>query len=190
MRLDEALPAYDFRERHARRIAAPPQRVDEAVRAVTLGDMPVARLLFAIRSVPGRARGRTRRTRPTDVPLLERALRLGFGLLGDEPGVEVVVGMMGQPWKLAGGEWRLFDRPEEFVAFAEPGFVKAAMNFRFEPEASGTLLTTETRILATDDLSRRRFRRYWLVIRPGSGLIRRDWLRAAECRSYSGSPSK
>jgi len=40
------------------------------------------------------------------------------------------------------------------------------------------LLTTETRIYATDASSRRAFARYWRVIYPGSSLIRRMWLRA------------
>jgi hypothetical protein len=180
--LDEALPAYDFRERHARHVAASPDRVDEAVRAVTIGDMPLARVLFALRAAPARLIGRAVRPRPTDAPLLGYVLRFGFGLLGDERGDEVVVGMIGQPWKLVAGESRRFERPAEFLAFAEPGFVKAAMNFRFEAQGAGTRLTTETRVLATDPHSRRRFRRYWLVIRPGSGLIRRSWLRAAERR--------
>jgi hypothetical protein len=188
--LDDALPDYDFRERHARRIAAPPERVDRAVRAVTIDDMPLARLLFAIRATPGRLHSGTRRSRPKDVPLLEYALRLGFGPLGDRPADEIAVGMIGQPWKLTGGEWRLFEEPGDFSTFAEPGFVKAAMNFRVEAAGQGTLLTTETRILATDPLSRRRFRRYWFVIRAGSGLTRLSWLRAAERRAYAGSPSK
>jgi hypothetical protein len=118
------------------------------------------------------------------VPILEQALDLGFGVLGDKPGDEVVVGMIGQPWKLAGGgETRWFERPEEFVAFDEPGFVKAAMSFRFEPVGAGTRLSTETRVLATDAISRRRFWRYWLAIRAGSGLTRRAWLRAAARRA-------
>jgi hypothetical protein len=187
LKLEEALPEYDFRERHVRHIEASPERVDKAVRAVTLGDMPLAQVLFALRAVPARLVRRPRRERPMDVPLLGHALNLGFGPLGDERGEEVAIGMIGQPWKLAGGEWRRFELPEEFVAFAEAGFVKAAMNFRFEPHGSGTRLTTETRVLATDHASRRRFRRYWRVIRPGSGLIRRSWLRAAERRACGGS---
>jgi hypothetical protein len=131
--------------------------------------------------VPARV-GRRRRPAPVDVPLLGHALTLGFGVLGEERGVQVAVGMIGQPWKLAGGETRRFQQPEEFVAFAEPGFVKAAINFCFEVQGNGTLLTTETRVRATDPASRRRFRRYWFVIRPGSGLIRRSWLRAAQRR--------
>ena len=47
----------------------------------------------------------------------------------------------------------------------------------------GTLLTTETRIQATDDQARRSFRRYWRVIYPGSAAIRRAWLRAIRRRA-------
>lgn len=181
--LDQALPEYDFRERHARYIDAPPERVDEAVRAVTIRDMPLARFLFALRAAPRRLRRKPSRFGEVDVPLLRLALDVAFGPLGDEPGDEVAIGMIGQPWKLAGGETRRFERPDEFTAFAEPGFVKAAMNFRFEPQGKGTLLTTETRIRATDPAAQRRFQRYWLVIQPGSGLTRRSWLRAAERRA-------
>ena len=57
-----------------------------------------------------------------------------------------------------------------------------AINWRLD----GTTLSTETRVLATDEASRRAFRRYWLVIRPFSGLIRRVWLRAIRQRAEGG----
>ncbi len=38
---------------------------------------------------------------------------------------------------------------------------------------------------ATDAAARRRFRLYWLAIRPFSGLIRRLWLRAIKRRAES-----
>jgi hypothetical protein len=44
-------------------------------------------------------------------------------------------------------------------------------------------LTTETRVLLTDEASRRAFARYWLLIRPFSGLIRRRWLAAVARRA-------
>jgi hypothetical protein len=72
---------------------------------------------------------------------------------------------------------------EEWKEFAVPGFAKAVMNFRADPAAGGAVLTTETRVLATDEGSRRVFGFYWRVIRPGSGLIRRSWLRAAAHRA-------
>jgi hypothetical protein len=39
------------------------------------------------------------------------------------------------------------------------------------------------RIAATDVRARRRFAAYWVVVRPGSGLIRLLWLRAVKKRA-------
>jgi hypothetical protein len=57
------------------------------------------------------------------------------------------------------------------------------MNFSAGLVDAGTELCTETRVVATDADSRRRFGRYWRVIRPGSALIRRNWLAAAKRRA-------
>jgi hypothetical protein len=48
------------------------------------------------------------------------------------------------------------------------------INFR----VSTAELSTEPGVLRTDEQSRRAFQRYWLVIRPFSGLICRRWLAA------------
>ncbi len=64
------------------------------------------------------------------------------------------------------------------------GFALAAINFRLEDVDNGeTLLTTETRIYATDASTRRKVAAYWRVIYPGSALIRVMWLRAIRNRA-------
>ena len=76
-----------------------------------------------------------------------------------------------------------------FTAIHSPGFAVAVMNFRLRPvAATRTLLTTETRVFATDATSRRRFAAYWRVIYPGSAIIRMMWLRAIK-RSARCPPS-
>ena len=168
--LSEVLPEYHFRERHARQIDAPPERVFAAVRGLTLAETPMARALVRMRGIGARA----------DRPIVEEAARLGFAVVAEEPGRELVLAAVGRPWKLRGG-----DRPRrDFRTFAEPGYAKMALNFRLE---NGTL-STETRVLLTDARSRRAFRRYWLVIRPFSGLIRRLWLRAIASRAAGSDP--
>ena len=171
--LDEVLPEYHFRERHSIRVEAPPERVFAAVREVTLAEMPLARLLM-------RARGMHA---GTGRPVLEEAMRT-FAVLADEPGRELVIGSVGRPWLPRGGHHR--EGTADFRAFADPGYAKMAMNFRLE----GPLLTTETRVLLTDAASRRRFRAYWLAIRPFSGLIRRFWLRAIRRRAEVDAPGR
>ena len=59
------------------------------------------------------------------------------------------------------------------------------MEFRLEPTRLATLLSTETRVLATDPRTRRAFAAYWLFIRAGSGAIRREVLRVVARRAES-----
>ena len=73
-----------------------------------------------------------------------------------------------------------------------PGFAKIAASLRVDPYGSGSsILTMETRVAIIDDESRRRFRRYWLLVAPFSELIRRMAMRllAADLRRPSpGEP--
>lgn len=179
MPLDEFLPDYEVNEIHSTRVAAPPDAVMAAVRALTAREVPVIVGLMALRSLPGRLRGRRRPAR--EGTILEGFLRGGFVSLAERPD-ELVVGGVGRFWQASGGV-----RPvpaEEFAAFAEPGYAKTAFNMHARPAPDGgTVLTTETRIQGTDDHARRSFRRYWRVIGPGSAAIRRAWLRAIRRRA-------
>lgn len=68
---------------------------------------------------------------------------------------------------------------DDFRAFDRPGYAKAVWNFSLVEESAGiTRLATETRVHCLDDVSRLRFRVYWAMIAPFSGLIRRETLRA------------
>jgi hypothetical protein len=163
--LDEQVPDWHFREHHAIRVDAPPDRVFDAVRRVTLSEMGVFRALAWLRGI----------RMPVDRPVLEVA-GASWEILADESGRELVMGSIGQPWRWRGGGSR---PPGDFATFGRPGYAKMAINWRLE----GTTLSTETRVLLTDDVARRKFRRYWLVIRPFSGLIRRVWLRAIKRRA-------
>jgi hypothetical protein len=166
--LDEILPEYHLREYHSIEIAAPPDAVVEATKALTLRELALTRALIAIRGL---------RASNVDQPLIDGFTRKGFMLLGEAPD-EMVLGVIGRFWHPWDNVRR--SRPEEFERFAEPGFAKGAMNFRVTARGDRSVLSTETRVLATDESARRRFRCYWLIIRPGSGAIRRDMLRAVE----------
>ncbi len=181
--IDERLPVFDADERHAVTVAAPPARAYEAIRTADFRRCLVIRPLFLLRSLPGlladpratmgRFLGIGREPGPLTLGTLTRA---GFFQLGERPGSEIRLGTVGRFWKPSGG-MRPTD-PTEFDAFSEPGFAKAVWSFAVSPGPDGTsVLTTETRVLCTDAASRRRFRLYWRVIRPWSGLIRRDMLR-------------
>jgi len=162
----DALPVYHHVERHEIRVAASPERALAAAREARLDDVPLVRLLFKLRGLRSAPKG----------PIWEALLAEGFQPMGDD-----TVVLVGRPWSPKGGTRRV----EDFVAFAEPGYAKMAMDLRAVPEADGSRLETETRVYLTDASARRRFRAYWLVVRPFSGLVRRSWLKAAKRRAES-----
>lgn len=180
--LDDALPEYEFSERHDAYIAVMPDRALAAAGDATPAEMALVRTLFALRSLPARLARRGRLPADPGRSLLVQMVEFGFVVVA-EGEHEVVLGFVGQPWRLAGGSMPRLGTAREWLDFDERGYVKAAMNFWAVAEGPGTRLVTETRIHATDPAARRRFARYWRVIRPGSGAIRRSWLGAAKRRA-------
>lgn len=185
MLIDEHLPNPDFAERHALRVHAPPERAYAAARRLDLSGSLVVRTLFALRSLPALL---TRKREPREGALgmtTEGLLRSGFVLLGERPPHEFVLGLVGRFWTPAGGIERI--HPAEFAAFDRPGMALAAWNFTVLPTDEGSLVATETRVRCTDAAARRSFARYWRLVRPFSGLIRMEALRAI--RRAAESPS-
>jgi hypothetical protein len=172
--LDEVMPAYDVRETHSLWVAAEPEAAYEAVRGVSAREVRLFGPLMLLRTF-----GRSGRVLDPQAPLLGQMLKVGFIPLGERPAEELVVGAIGHFWSPFGNTPQVV---EDFASFAEPGYAKAALNFRVTPEGSGSRITTETRIVGTDAEATRKFRRYWLLIRLGSGAIRRSWLKAIRRR--------
>jgi hypothetical protein len=183
MLLDEVLPEFDVRASYSTSVVASPKRGYATVWTADFDHWGLMRALFLLRGLPGllaapretwrrvRRRGGRRRVRLDDV------LASGFTLLGEQPGEEVVLGTVGRFW-LARGELTTVS-PETFRVVSVPGTAKAAWNFAVHAGTDGrTILTTETRVLCADHATRRRFRAYWAVIGPFSGLIRREMLAA------------
>lgn len=179
--LDEFVPAYQFGEFHSIRIRAPRERVYAAIQQVTADEITLFRTLTWIRRF-GRSGQESILNASRDKPLLDVALRTSFIKLSEEPGREIVLGTLVAAPK--GTRLKTDPTPEDFKALYAPGFVLAAINFRLEDAPNGeTLLTTETRVYATDALGRKKFAAYWRVIYPGSALIRVMWLRAIKQRA-------
>jgi hypothetical protein len=179
--IDEWLPSFDESEFHSREIAAPPAVVEAAVRSLEAGDLRLTGLLMSIRTLPGRLTGRPRAVRPGR--LLDGVLSMGFVLLGERPGEQLVLGVVGRPWRPRGDGLDSISGPDDFRAYDRPGSVRAAWDFVLAPTSRGTRLSTETRIAGTDAAGTRIFRRYWRLVMPGSALIRRDLLRAVARRA-------
>ncbi len=179
--LDELLRTYQQHSLHCRRVPAAPEEAVAAARRLAVSDVSGLRLLLGVRALPGLLRGRSPLAAGS---LVDLGLRYGFGILVEEPR-ELAVGLIGQPWRATGGQVVRFGGPDEFTAFDRPGFVKVAAGFRASPAGAGCELCTETRVAATDPGSAGRFARYWTVIAPFGGWLRRRML-AAVARRCAG----
>jgi hypothetical protein len=153
--LDEFLPTYDFRTRHEVAVAVDPVKADRALRELTFKDVPLVRALLLARGIR-----RKRRDEAVLTTMVPRAT-----VVEDVPGEGIVLSLSGQFWRLRG-------RGPEPPALA-------VVDFRAVPGS----LSTETRVHIEDPGSRRKFARYWRVVRPFSGLIRVSILRAAKRRA-------
>jgi len=172
--IDELMPRFDEVERHARLVQAAPADVYAALRRVDLRRSGIVRALLFLRGVPAVL---ARRARPAGPLTLETMRRRSFVLLGERDGREIALGIVGRFWTATGQRMTL--DADAFRAFESPGYAKVVWDFRVIPAGDGaTRLSTETRVLCLDAPSRKRFRLYWRVIRPFSGLIRIMMLRA------------
>jgi hypothetical protein len=183
--LERLMPTSQAAERRSATIAASADHVWAALAQVTIGELRLFRLLMGFWVLPGRLLGSPRARFDADEPLLDWAVRFGFTILGEEARRELVVGAIGQPWRLGGGRGMAVAGGEDFAAFDQAGYAKMAANFQLAHIADGRAieLSTETRVVCTDAASARRFGRYWSLIRPASGAIRGSWLAAIKRRA-------
>lgn len=66
---------------------------------------------------------------------------------------------------------------EDFVNDSISSWVKVVWNFRFEElEENKTKVSTETRILCVVPITKLTFGLYWTMVKPFSGLIRKEML--------------
>jgi len=166
--LDRFMPTYEAVERHRRFVRASAPVTMAAATEMDLLESPVIRGIFKARAVILGAAPDAR----DRAGLLSDVLALGWGVLAERPGREVVVGAVTKPWE-PNVTFRAIT-PDDFAAFAEPDYVKIVWTLRADPVGdSYSIFRTETRAVATDQAARRKFRLYWAAFSPGIWLIRR-----------------
>jgi hypothetical protein len=171
--VDRFMPKYELREVHQTKVAAPADVTYGVAHDLDIRRSTIVRAIFTGRELLMGAEGATREHPPG---FLAEVLSLGWRILAEEPGRELVVGAVTQPWQ-ANVEFRGLE-PEEFAAFNEPGYAKIVWTLATEPLGEkASVFRTETRVATTNPDARSRFRRYWSVFSPGILLIRYETLR-------------
>jgi hypothetical protein len=166
--MDLFMPTYEIAERHQIHINAPADVTFEAASEMNLQQSPVIRAIF-------KSREWIMRSHPAHQPESESFIAqmrgIGWGVLAEVPGREIVMGAVTQPW-MADVVFRPLP-PEQFAAFDDPGYVKIVWTLRADPGGhADSVFRTETRAVATDREARAKFRRYWSLLSPGIILIR------------------
>ncbi|MFI1761462.1 hypothetical protein ACH41H_05260 [Streptomyces sp. NPDC020800] len=171
--MDRLLPRWDHRERHTIAVRAPGERVLRAVDETRWRDVPLFHVLMVAGSLG------TRRDKAGE-PFLASMTSGGFTELHRDDS-QLVIGAVVATEEPKGPARLAEPVADAFAAFDRPGHYKVAFDFR----VGEGRLTTETRVLSTDEAARRRFARYWMLIRLPSGLIRREWLHGIRRRAES-----
>ncbi len=149
--LDRFMPDYDVVERHHTRVKAPAAITLAAAKEVDVLKGAIARALFTARAL---ALGGAVDNRELPKPLMEQMQAIGWTVLAEVPGNEIVFGAVTRPWE-AEPVFRGV-APSEFAAFNEPDYV---------PQ------------------TRTKFRGYWALASPGVALIRRMLVGPVKCEA-------
>jgi hypothetical protein len=177
---EDFLPVYDISDAVAVVAEADTARTWQALLDVDLlklgRDAPLVGMLGALRMLPeivGHVLHGERPAKPPesmrlrDLPSIPM-YRGGWILLGERPGDEIALGLVGKFWRPV-IEFARIRTADEFRSFDEPGFAKTVYSLsvrRLEPNR--TLLSGLMRTATTDEHARRWFQRYW-TFGVGSG---------------------
>jgi hypothetical protein len=166
------LPQFHFHEKHRTVIhTAHPETILPLIANFDVRQDPVIRRLMSLRQIPQKF---LRNPQPNAIG--------DFGLhsftLLKSSASELCYGLIGQFWRT---DFGLEDVPDAsaFQTPAAPGSAKLLLRYRITELVPGQHeLCTETFVYCPDRSTRLRMTAYWLVIRAGSGWIRKRTLKA------------
>lgn len=166
--LDRFVPAYEVVERHQVRVNAPAAMTFAAAYDMDLQQSAVVWAVFKAREwIMGSHRGRLLNNRG----LVPQMREIGWGVLAEIAGRQIVLGSVTQPWK--GDPIFRATSPEQFVMARDPDYVKIVWTLRADSIGPAeSIFRTETRVATCDRAARIKFRRYWSFVSPGVILIR------------------
>ena len=176
--IQKYLPNPRHTEVHRIFVKAKPEKAWEMIRHFDGGKVPWIRLLFNIRTLPDKLKGKAKeQDRRIGVDQITDK-GTGFFVAEEIPGQEVVVASVGKFWHLNIPFANV--APQNFKDFSTPGYGKLSWSILVEPYEQGSVITLELRTTATDENSWKKLNRYYSIIGIGSQLIRSTMMHQAE----------
>lgn len=176
--IQKYLPNPRHTEIHRIFVKAGQREAWETMRHLDMAQVPWVKLLFNIRTLPDRLRGKPKEqdSRIGIDQIAENAK--GFFIAEEIPGREVVIAAVGKFWYL---NIPFADvTSEEFKDYDIPGYGKLCWSISVEPYDDGSVISLELRTTATDEISWKKLNRYYSIIGPASQLIRSTMMHLAE----------
>lgn len=176
--IQKYLPYPRHTEVHRIFVKAKPGKAWGTIRHFNMGQVPWIRLLFDIRTLPDKLKGKSKEQdgRLGVDQITDRGT--GFFVAEEIPGREVVVASVGKFWYLNIPFANV--TPEKFKDFNTPGYGKLSWSILVEPYEEGSVITLELRTSATDENSWKKLNRYYSIIGVASQLIRSTMMHQAE----------
>ena len=152
--LDVFIPKFDVVERHHLDVAAPAAVTFGALMDMDLDQSKLVRAIFRGRQL---LMGAEADTGTLGRSLVEVTKELGWVVLAEIPGHEIVMGAVTRPWE-PNVTFRGIP-PDAFAAFDEPDYVKIAWTLRADPVSlHSSIARSETRAVCTNASARGKFR--------------------------------
>jgi hypothetical protein len=167
--IDDWLPEYQVRARYSILVGSSPEKTAAALKKASFADLPMVRGLMRLRGY------RLGDTKPAVSPAVE-ACRFGSFLELVANPREIVLGIAGRFWRPDGGIVRDLTT-DGFRDFRRIGYAKAVWNFYVSPANGNSQVSTETRVQTFGRPAAVKFRLYWVLVGPFSGLMRKAMLR-------------
>jgi hypothetical protein len=182
--LDEYLPTFEVTQiQHAVVDGAPAEAYDR-LRRLDFMSSRLVRALVKAQAVPDRISRRLHGREqlpgyPRHATLDDMLATDAWVLLVEDPGREMVLGLL---WPLGGAGTEIPKvTPQQWTAFAQPGYAKVAWSLAARPYGTErALLTSEARTQTTDPATSRRFRLIWRGLAPFAALLKRRMLDMVE----------
>ena len=193
MMLDDLMPQYCASLIRHTVVAAPPQITFDSIRRTDVFSDRKLRALFDLRTVPARVGARAKGVEPQESmpPSMTFAEVFdspgGFHPLAEAPPHEILAGMIGRFWQKDLGVLDFKDA-ESFRDFNEPDYGKTVADFTVRPYgAARSLLSYESRTVCTTEEATRKFRRYFIALRPGIAYVMVSALRLIKAEAENAA---
>lgn len=174
--IDKYLPAYDYKEFHSLELNSSTNGIYQKMLECDFSNSSLTKFLFRLRGLPKK------------VYSIEHLSNMGFIKLEEEPGKEILFGMITDNPTFSTCQSNI--SPSEFIHKSDATIIKAVINFKVESQdISQHILSTETRVWCGSKQMKSRFKWYWFFIKPFSKLIRKSLLRQMKHQILQVSPT-